>query len=310
MKKVFLYGLLVIVLIIISLPFITGNLEKEVLNEQTRSKLPGSFIKLSDGYTHYEIKGSEDGKTIVLVHGNAAPYFTWDNNYNQLVNAGFRVLRYDIYGHGFSDRPEYKKYNKDLYDTQIVELLEELKINEHIYIAGTSQGGSICAYFAAKHPKKVEKLALLAPLYDEFSGTKTVSIMKNKLLGNYIMGVTGDKFSTNPSRVLYSNDKVKEITDKLRKQIHYKGKKRAVLANMRGDSLVGNEQYYEEVKKENIPVLLTWGENDKSIPRKSMEKLRRAIPNIEYHEIKQASHLAHYEFPEEINKILIKFFIE
>ena len=50
------------------------NLEKEELNEQVRSELDGKFIKLSEGFTHYELKGEKGEKTVLLIHGNAAPY--------------------------------------------------------------------------------------------------------------------------------------------------------------------------------------------------------------------------------------------
>jgi pimeloyl-ACP methyl ester carboxylesterase len=306
-KKILIYVFVVIGLIIIFLPVLAGDLEKEVLNEQTRSTLPGSFIKLSDGYTHYELKGTEDAKTILLVHGNAAPCCTWDNNYNELVNAGFRVLRYDIYGHGFSDRPDYKEYSKDLYDRQIIELLDKLNIKDPIYLAGTSQGGCVCGYFITKHPEKVEKLALLSPLYD-FKVEKVFAIMKSKIVGEYYLSVFGDKFFTDPSRGLYTDDKKEELTRKLEQQIHYKGKKKAVLANLRGNALDNTKEYYEQIRNLNIPLLLTWGENDKSIPRESIESLRQLNANIQYHEIKYANHLAHYEFSEQINKILIDFF--
>lgn len=310
MKRILIYTLSLIVLIVILMPFVTGDLEKEVLNDQTRANIGGEFIELSDGVTHYELKGDEGRKTIVLVHGNAAPYFSWDNNFDYLVDAGFRVLRYDVFGHGFSDRPYMDKYNRDLYDRQLVELLDKLGIDESIYIAGTSQGGSISIYFAATHLGKVEKIALLSPLFDSFEGKEMANLLKTKGIGEYLMGVVGDKITVNPSSVLYSSEKNQELKEKLSRQIHYKGKKRAVLANMRGDAINDSTDFYRQVKVQGIPMLLTWGRNDKSISGESMNRLRKMIPEIQYHELKEASHLAHYEFSEEINPILIKFFKE
>lgn len=310
MKNILVYSLILILLIIILMPFITEDLEKEVLNEHTRASINGEFIELSDGVTHYELKGDEQAKTIVLVHGNAAPYFSWDNNFDYLVDAGFRVLRYDVFGHGFSDRPDIDKYNRDLYDRQLVELLDKLEINEPIYIAGTSQGGSISIYFTAAHPGKVEKIALLSPLFDSFEGEGMTNLLKSKGLGEYLMGVVGDKSLVNPSKVLYSSEKNEELKEKLSIQIHYKGKKRAVLANMRGDGINDATSFYKKVKEQGIPMLLTWGKNDRSISGESMTRLRQMIPQIQYYELEEASHLAHYEFPEKINPIMVNFFEE
>ena len=38
-----------------------------------------------------------------------------------------------------------------------------------------------------------------------------------------------------------------------------------------------------------------------------MGRLRALIPDIEYHQIDGASHLAHYEYPERVTPILIEF---
>lgn len=286
------------------------NLEKEELTEQVRSELDGKFIELSEGFVHYEIKGEKGKKTVVLIHGNAAPYVTWDNTIGDLMDAGFRVLRYDLFGHGFSDRPNLDKYNRGLYDNQLVELLDKLSISEPIYMVGTSQGGSICAYFTAKHPERVRKLALLSPLFDSFEGVSSVNLLKVRFIGEFIIQLVGDKKILDLSKGILSVEKRSVLTCEIKKQMRYKGKKRAVLANLRGDALSDATSYYEIVKKQGIQMLLTWGCQDQSISGESMKRLRSLIPDIEYHEIKNAAHLAHYEFPERINPILIKFLMK
>lgn len=87
-----------------------------------------------------------------------------------------------------------------------------------------------------------------------------------------------------------------------------KGKKRAVLAKIRANALDDSTPYYEKIKEQDIPVLLTWGENDRSIPLESVERLLKLIPDIQFHKIEKALHLAHYEFPEKVNLLLIDFF--
>lgn len=286
------------------------NLEKEELNEQVRTELDGKFIKLSEGFTHYELKGEKGEKTVVLIHGNAAPYVTWDNTIGALIDAGFRVLRYDLFGHGFSDRPNLDKYTRGLYDNQLVELLAKLAISEPIYMVGTSQGGSISAYFAAKHPEKVRKLALLSPFFDRFEESSSANLLKARFIGEFIIQLVGDKKILDLSKTIFSVEKRSVLTREVKKQLHYKGKKRAILANLRGDALSDATSYYEKVKKQGIQMFLTWGRQDQSISGESMKRLRSLIPEIEYHEIENAAHLVHYEFPERINPILIKFLME
>ena len=39
--------------------------ETKELNAATRANVPGSFVELSDGYTHYELDGPETGQADV-----------------------------------------------------------------------------------------------------------------------------------------------------------------------------------------------------------------------------------------------------
>ena len=76
---------------------------------------------------------------------------------------------------------------------------------------------------------------------------------------------------------------------------------------MEGDGFTNPQAAYEDVKAQGTPTLLTWGTEDKLILEDSMSRLRKLFPDIEYQEIEGASHLAHYEYPERINPILIRF---
>src|SRR3990172_6014274 len=97
--------------------------ETMTLTDEVRQKVPGSFLQLPDGVVHYELAGPPpagmstsaleqvgsgpqagppptrtDVRTVVLVHGFSVPYYIWDPTFEALIEAGFRVLRYDLYG--------------------------------------------------------------------------------------------------------------------------------------------------------------------------------------------------------------------
>ena len=282
---------------------------KPDLTPETREGLPGSFVELPTGVTHYELRGDPDGRCVVLIHGNAAPYVSWDNTMEDLVEAGLRVLRYDLIGHGFTDRPRLRTYDRALYVTQLAELIDRLDIPYPVSVVGTSQGGSIGACFAAAHPGKVERLAFLAPLFDDFVGSEGLmaKIVSTRLVGEFVLQLAGDSRLSDLSDRISSPDKKASLESEVAAQWRFRGKRRAILANVRGDGLRDATSCYESVKDQGIPTLLTWGTEDKLILEDSMRRLRDLLPGLEYHEIDGASHLAHYEFPERINPILIRF---
>ena len=312
MKKVLIGFVSILLLAIIILPFIVSDAEVDELNNNTRSQLAGQFIQLSDGVVHYELTGNPDSQVVVLIHGNAAPYFSWDYNVPALIQAGFRILRYDIYGHGFSDSPIMKKYNWDFYDRQLVELIDELKIKHPVDIVGTSQGGAIAVYFTAHHPEKVRKLALFAPLFDLIPDEGMLKLVRLPGIGEYLFKIMGDKMSLkNPENVFANTNRLEKFRGKYKKTMRFKGLKRAKLANLRADEFKDyaaiNTKLYKEVGQQDRPTLLIWGTADKLIIKESIERLREVIPSIEYHEIKGAGHVAHYERSEEVNPILVDF---
>ncbi|MDN4476416.1 alpha/beta hydrolase [Demequina sp. SYSU T00192] len=282
---------------------------KPRLTAETRQGLPGSFLDLPTGVTHYELVGDRDAPTVVLVHGNAAPYVTWDRTVAGLVDAGLRVLRYDVLGHGFSDRPDLPTYDRSLYDTQLTELLDALGITGPVRMAGSSQGGSIAACFAASHPGRVSRLALLAPFFDDLPGSGSVlfRIVTARGLGELAQRIVPDRRLADLADAMVDPGAREALQPEVMRQFEFEGKRRAVLANLRGDALRPATACYQAVKEQGIPVLLTYGTEDQKLPEAQMRRLREFLPDLEYREIEGVGHLAHYELPDVVTPILARF---
>ncbi len=125
------------------LPYVVVNDEPDRLDDAARSVAGGSFVRLSDGYTHYEVAGPEDAETVVLVHGTTVPLFLWDRNVEELASAGWRVVRYDLYGRGLSDRPD-ARYDLNLYVRQLEELLAHVAPSGPVDLVGSRWVESSC----------------------------------------------------------------------------------------------------------------------------------------------------------------------
>jgi len=291
--------------------------ETIALTDETRKNLKGTFIKLGQGYTNYELSSSEAGEAIVLVNGNAVPLSTWDHTFNFLSKSGFRVLRYDFFGQGISDRPEVK-YGMDLFIHQLLDLIRGLKLAK-INLVGFSMGGGISIVFANRYPQLVKKLSLIDPI-----GIKTYNsrlaflelIRKIPVMNNLLMrGITHDSFIKRLKKQLknqqnYQEEEIDRYIEKVMEQMKYNGFLRAfrsILLNMPFTDL---ENEYIELGKMNIPVQLVWGEKDTKIPFNSSQTIMAAIPSISFHPIKDSGHVPHYTHPEEVNSKLLKFINE
>ena len=284
--------------------------ETKKLNNVTRAYAPGNFVQLSDGITHYEIDGPENGQPVVLVHGFSVPYFVWDPSFTFLADSGFRALRYDLFGRGYSDRPTLK-YNIDLFCKQLRDLLDTLEL-EKINLLSLSMGGPIAATFANQYPDRVERLILIDP-----SGAKPISLVGMRKavtlpgFGELAIGLFGTNILLKGiARDISSRDLINEFQDKFQVQLIYKGYKRAILSTLRNNMLGDFSSAYRIIGKLDIPTLLFWGEEDKTIPFARSKDICTAIPQVQFHAIADCRHMPHLEKPDIINRILKEFLNE
>jgi pimeloyl-ACP methyl ester carboxylesterase len=282
--------------------------ETKELNELARKEASGSFVRLSDGYTHYELSNPEWENTVVLVHGFSIPYFIYDPTFEFLTKSGFRVLRYDLFGRGFSDRPE-TRYNIDLFVRQLEDLLDALRFTRPVNLVGLSTGGPISATFAVRFPERVSKLVLIDPVGGRsFPLGRVLKIAAMPFLGETIIGLLGSK---GMARISASDLSIRRFADQLLSgyivSMQYKGFKRAILSTIRNNMLGSFRDVYEQIGKMDKPVLLFWGDHDHTVPFKHSDALRTVLPNAQFHAIENCGHIPHYERPDEVNPILLDF---
>ena len=282
--------------------------ETKELNDTTRQSAGGSFVALTDGITHYELGGNESGEAIVLVHGYSVPYFIFDPTFEFLCKSGFRVLRYDLFGRGFSDRPN-TRYNVDLFLRQLSDLLDALRFPRPVNLIGLSMGGPITATFTARRPELVKSLTLIDPAgVRPVSLSPTLKAMKLPGIAEAAFGLVGsESLLKSAAKDFFDPEMVGMFLDRYKVQMQYKGFKRAILSSIRNGMLDSFMESYRSIGKMDKPVSIFWGRNDITVPFEHSHDLRAAMPKAEFHVIEDCGHIPHYEKPDEFNPILLEF---
>lgn len=283
------------------------NPEKQKIDENVRNITPGNFVELSQGFVHYELSGDPEGEVVVLVHGFSVPYYVWDPTVDYLVKQGFRVLRYDLYGRGYSDRPK-AEYNLDFFTTQLSDMTTALIPGESFHIMGLSMGGPIVASFANQHPDLVKSVTLIAPEVLPVS-KEDVFPMNVPLLGEWIVGVYLVPFHLPQSQLddFYHPQDFPGWEEKYREQLQYIGFKNAILSTIRNLVTFNPLDVYENLNKSGLPTLLVWGKEDQSVSYPAIVELMERLPIIESIFIDETGHLPHYEKAEVVNPMIIQF---
>lgn len=299
----------VIIILVLALPYFIPDLETTTLDDPTRRQLGGSFVQLSDGYTHYRLEGPVAGPPVVLIHGFSVPLFNWDHTVPALIRTGFRVLRYDLYGRGLSDRPR-TDYTKDLFDRQLHELLEALKIKAPVDLVGLSMGGAVAIIFAVRRPDKVAKLALFAPVGFPVNIPFTGKLVRLPLLGPYLMRAVGDRtLLKNIHKGLHTPDNIPEYLDKFKTQMAYRGYKRAIGSTLRHFDLSNQAAEFKKAGQHPRPVQVFWGKADRIVPYANSAKVLEALPRAALFSVADANHALPYENADAINPVLVSFLV-
>ena len=282
-----------------------SNPEQRDLDTAARRAAPGRFVRLFDGVTHYTVEGPDSGRVVVLVHGFSVPYYIWDSTAAALAGAGYRVVRYDEYGRGWSDRPRVA-YTADLYDRQIAELLDSLGVHGSIDIAGVSAGGAVSATFASRHPTRVRSLVLVDPVAGVRGGVPFQFTLPGvgPLLWQTLVVPTMDEGQLTD---FLHPERFPDWVDRYRQQMSFRGFGRAMLASRRGSAGVRMDSVYHAVSAAGVPVLLLWGTHDQTVPFASNASVRAAIPGAEFHPIDDAAHLPILERAALADSLILEF---
>jgi len=280
------------------------NPEKVTIDATARAGAPGKFVALSHGTTHFEFSGPDSGRLVVLVHGFSVPYYIWDSTVVALKGAGYRVLRYDLYGRGYSDRPNVD-YDGALYDSQLGELLDSLHVREPVDLVGLSFGGFVTAHYVTTHLARVRTLTLVDPISKQ-SGLPRM--FRLPVIGPWawqVMAVPG--MAEGQSSDFLHPEHYPAWADQYRPQMRFRGFGRALLSTLSMGSRVSLDSLYAGVGRTGIPAMLIWGKQDQTVPFPLSEVVRRGIPTVEFVPVDSAGHLPHIEQAPIVNARLLAF---
>jgi 3-oxoadipate enol-lactonase len=107
--------------------------------------------------TNHRLEGPAGAPVVVLTHPLGVTLGLWDDHVAALTKR-YRVLRYDVRGHGASEIP-FGPYTLEQMAGDLVDLLDSLGIMETHFV-GVSMGGLIGMTAALTHPSRIESLVL------------------------------------------------------------------------------------------------------------------------------------------------------
>ncbi|MCR8726594.1 alpha/beta fold hydrolase [Frigidibacter sp. ROC022] len=300
--------LLALVVLAGALPILAER-RRNPITETQRRTAPGGFADLTGGLTHYRWFGPEGGPVMVLVHGVSSSAYVWEGLVPRLIAKGARVLVYDLYGRGLSDRPATAQ-TRSFFVRQLRELLQDQGVEDGFTLIGYSMGGAIATVFAAEEAERIDKLILIAPAGLIQRRAPFVDFCRRvPYLGDWLFGLFGGialRRGLDPD----APSTVPTIAARQAAETRTQGYLRSVLSSQRYFLAEPLADDLAEVRRMQVPTLAIWGTADRVIPLRAMGELARANREARQAEVAGAGHGLVHSHPEEVNRAIQTFLRE
>ena len=247
---------------------------------------------------NYRFDGPGGGPAVMLSNSLASDLTMWDKQVPALVEAGYRVLRYDSRGHGHSAVPE-GPYSIEMLTADAVGLMDTLDL-EKVHFCGLSKGGMIGQMLGSKYGDRLISLVLcsttayMAPkeIWDERIETVQESGMA------VVVDATIERWFTKAGQTHLAS---------------WVEKVRRVILNTPVEGFCACCAAIRDMdQRETLRTVLTRslvmvGEHDSATPVSAAEHIHQGITSSALTIISDAAHFVHMEQSSVFNHALVEF---
>lgn len=241
------------------------------------------------------------GETIVLINGLADDLESWGFQIPALVEAGFRVLRFDNRGIGKSDRPA-GAYTSRMMADDAKALVDLLGIRD-FHLMGVSMGGMISQEYALAYPGDLRSVTLACTYGKADAFCQTMFAMwadiARKIDVPFVMrdvalwAFTGPFFSDRPQDAAEFAAAMAQLDMSLD----------AYLSQL---NVIQQHDTLDRVGQIRVPTFVLAGEEDILIPVRLSRELHAAIPGAHWATV-PGGHACLWETPDPFNAAFIDF---
>jgi len=248
---------------------------------------------------NYELTGQPGAPVVMLSHSLASSMVMW-NPQLQSLEAHFKVLRYDMRGHGASGAPD-GAYTLELLAEDAVALLDALGIDS-VHFVGLSIGGMIGQGLGLQYADRLKSLTLCdtsAIMPDEAQPVlrERIAAVRDNGMADQVEGTLERWFTPQ-----YLQENPPEV-QLIRQQIAA-----TPLPGYLGCSeALAGLNYLERLSEIKLPTLIMVGEEDPGTPVAASEAIHERIAGSELVILPSARHLSNIEQSEAFNETLMDF---
>jgi pimeloyl-ACP methyl ester carboxylesterase len=278
---------------------VTGSLMMMRREPVARADAPSDaetrFLDTRSGRVHLLDAG--EGPVILLLHGTGRSVADWQEGLVDRLAEGHRVVGFDYYGHGLSDRAHGFRYGPVLWVQQAVDVMDALGI-VRVTVVGHSVGGSVAAMLTADHPDRIERSVFIGHGI-AMDPAQWVSFIPG--LGELAMARTE----------IYSDVFSQEHRRRLSAAYRIRGTRAALLTYIRRQYTIDGIRLLRGTYEDIVtPVLQVHGSGDASIPIEASRRLTPRLRDARFVAVEGAGHDVHIDAPDRLVAAIEAFELE
>jgi non-heme chloroperoxidase len=113
---------------------------------------------------HVREWGPADGPPILFIHGLSQNHLCWARQYHSALAEEFRLVAYDLRGHGMSQAPLEPEHYTDgqLWADDVAAIIDQLRLDRPVLVGWSYGGFIICDYLRAHDQDRIAAIDFVA----------------------------------------------------------------------------------------------------------------------------------------------------
>jgi pimeloyl-ACP methyl ester carboxylesterase len=263
----------------------------------------GRYLPHRAGLTHVIEEGQDDQPAMLLVHGATVPAWEFDRLIPHLRAAGWRTIRFDLFGHGLSDRPAVR-YDFNFFLEQALEVLDGISSHRPLTLLGHSFGAALAAAMASHRPERIERLVMVAPLLDFMANSLWGQVFALPGIGGLMMRHVGLPVLERRRARRYQAIGAEDLTSRFISEARAPGYADALASMFANRTLGPQREHYQRLQASTHEIFVVAGSADRIVPLRDVAEVRSLLPKHAYRQIENAQHNLLLTHPSLVTSVL------
>ena len=253
---------------------------------------------------HVREWGKADGPPILFIHGWSQNHLCWARQYESALADEFRLVAYDLRGHGMSEAPLEPGHYTDgkLWAEDVAAIIEELDLDRPVLVGWSYGAFVICDYVRAYGQDRIAAIDFVEGVVKLGEAAFGTFIGPGFL--DHFVGATADDLPTNigAMRSFVRACIVKPVPDDdMETAMCWNA---MVPAAIRAHLAARELDYDDVLGALEVPLLVTQGRADSVVLPAMAEHVLATCPTAEASWYEGTGHVPHLEEPERFNREL------